>query len=165
MKLQHEAEGYLELGMPRQAISTLARLGGSAAADASTLYLQGEALRVLERYADALDPLRRAADAEPENIRVWIALGWCYKRTGRLDMAIEAMETALAVDPDEPMIRYNLACYWSVAGRKRQALGYLEQALSLDPTYRDRLEHEPDFNAIRSDPEFQAISEGSRTRG
>ena len=130
-----------------------------------TLYLQGEALRALERYADAIVPLRKVAELEPENVQVLLALGWCHKRTGRIDLAIEALETALAADNDEPLIRYNLACYHSVAGDKRHALAYLEQALALDPEYRLLIDHEPDFDPLRGDPEFQAICEGSRTRG
>lgn len=102
---------------------------------------------------------------EPENVQVLLALGWCHKRTGHIDRAIEALETALAADNDEPLIRYNLACYHSVAGDKRRALTYLEQALALDPNYRLLVEHEPDFDSLRGDPEFQTICEGSRTRG
>jgi Flp pilus assembly protein TadD len=165
MKFQHQAEGYLELGLPQQALDVLARLGAGDAPDVQTLFLQGEALRALERYGDALVPLERAAKTEPESVHIWLALGWCHKRTGRLDLAIDALETALAVDPEEALIRYNLACYWSLAGGKRQALAYLEQTLSLDPSYRGMAGHEPDFDSIRTDPEFQAICEGSRTTG
>ena len=170
MKLQHQAEGYLELGLPQQALQTLGRLGEGAnsdlpSADVRTLYLQGEALRSLERYSDAIVPLRKVAELEPENVQVLLALGWCHKRSGRIDLAIESLETALAADNDEPLIRYNLACYHSVAGEKRPALAYLEQALALDPNYRLLVEHEPDFNPLRGDSEFQAICEGSRTRG
>jgi len=165
MKIQHQAEGYMELGMPQQALDVLARLGESDASDSHTLYLQGEALRSLERYPEALVPLARVAEAEPENIRVWLAVGWCHKRTGRIDLAIDALETALAVDSDEPLIRYNLACYWSVAGGKREALAYLEQALALDPNYRLLIDNEPDFDPIRSDPGFQALCESSGTPG
>jgi Flp pilus assembly protein TadD len=139
--------------------------GGAPGADVRTLYLQGEALRALERYADAIVPLRKVAELEPENVQVLVALGWCHKRTGRIDLAIEALEMALAADSDEPLIRYNLACYHSVAGDKRHALAYLEQALALDPEYRLLIDHEPDFDSLRGDPEFQAICEGSRTRG
>ena len=166
MKLQHQAEGYLELGLPQQALNLLGRLGGSGnGSDVRTLYLQGQALRSLERYGEAIVPLRKVAELEPENVQVLLALGWCHKRVGRIDLAIEALETALAADSDEPLIRYNLACYHSVAGDKRHALAYLEQALALDPNYRLLIDHEPDFDPLRSDPEFQAICEGSRTRG
>jgi Flp pilus assembly protein TadD len=171
MKLQHQAEGYLELGLAKQALEVLARLGGAAGskesdgADVRTLYLQGQALRTLERYGEAIVPLGKVAEMEPENVQVLLALGSCHKRTGRIDLAIAALESALAADGDEPLIRYNLACYHSVAGDKRQALAYLEQALSLDPNYRLLVEHESDFDGLRGDPEFQALCEGARARG
>jgi Flp pilus assembly protein TadD len=187
MKLQHQAEGYLELGLAKQALEVLGRLGkpansagasGSSAgsansalgstgdeADVRTLYLQGEALRSLERYGEAIVPLGKVAELEPENVKVLLALGWCHKRTGRIDLAIAALEAALAADGDEPLIRYNLACYHSVAGDKRQALSFLEQALALDPNYRLLIEHEPDFDALRGDAEFQAVCEGARAQG
>jgi Flp pilus assembly protein TadD len=151
--------------MPQQALDALARVGQSDSADVQTLYLQGEALRALGRYGEALVPLGRVTQSEPENIHAWLAAGWCHKRSGRIDLAIDALETALAADPEEPLIRYNLACYWSLAGGKRQALAYLEQALSLDPSYRGLVDHEPDFDPLRSDREFQAICEGARTQG
>jgi Flp pilus assembly protein TadD len=176
MKLQHQAEGYLELGLPQQALQALGRLGGETArpdvsggdapgVDVRTLFLQGEALRSLERYVDAIVPLRKVAELEPENVQVLLALAWCHKRTGRIDLAIAALNAALAADNDEPLVRYNLACYHSVAGDKRHALAYLEQALALDPNYRLLIDHEPDFDPLRGDPEFQAVCEGSRTRG
>jgi Flp pilus assembly protein TadD len=164
MKLQHQAEGYLELGMPQQALDLLDRLEGTEGSDGQTLFLQGEALRALERFHDALIPLNRAAQAEPENIHVWLALGWCHKRTGRLDWAIDALETARSLDPEDALVRYNLACYLTLAGKKRQALTYLEQAVSLDPHFGRLSEREADFDSLRSDPEFRAILEGSRTR-
>ena len=160
IKLQREAEGYLELGLSRRALDVLARLGDPARLDGHSLYLWGEALRDLDRFEDALVPLGRASEIEPENIHIWIALGWCHKRLGRLDLAIEALEEALAADPDESLIHYNLACYWSLAGNKQRALGYLEQSLSLDSSYARRTAAEPDFDPIRDDPEFQAVVKG-----
>ena len=156
-KIQREAEGYLELGMPEQALQTLGRLGDPTGFESDALYLWGEGLRTLERYFEALLPLERAARAAPNDIRVHIALGWCYKRTGRLDLAIDALEHALIVEPDMALLRYNLACYLSLAGQKRRALRYLSQALVLDPAYRELAEAESDFDPLRADPAFRAL--------
>jgi Flp pilus assembly protein TadD len=157
-KLQREAEGYLELGLSQQACDTLARLGDPTQFGTTTLYLWGEALRGLERYQEAVAPLRKAAEAEPENIHVWLALGWCHKRTGRIDLAIESMENALAADPADPLLHYNLACYLSLAGSKDRALGHLSEAVSKDANYRLLAGTESDFDPIRSDPDFQALT-------
>ncbi len=160
IKLQREAEGYLELGLSRRALMVLARMGDPTRLDGHSLYLWGEALRSLERFDDALTPLSRAAEIEPENIHIWLALGWCHKRLGKLDLAIEDLEEALAADPNESVIHYNLACYWSLAGNKQRALGYLEQSLALDPRFARQTATEPDFDPIRDDPDFQAVIKG-----
>jgi tetratricopeptide (TPR) repeat protein len=74
-------------------------------------------LRSLKRYREALKPLEVAAALRPAEIRVAIALGWCYKRTHRLAQAIDALERACRHNPDAPgLLHYNLACYWSLAG-------------------------------------------------
>jgi len=157
-KVQREAEGYLELGLPHLALDVLTRLGSPADFGAPTLYLWGETLRTLGRWRDALEPLQRASHADPENIHIWLALAWCHKRTGRIDLAVEAMSSALAADPNEALLHYNLACYLSMSGEKDRALGHLSQALSLDPDYRRWLDDELDFDPIRADPEFQALT-------
>jgi hypothetical protein len=68
------------------------------------------------------------------------------------------LEEALAVAPEEAIVHYNLACYFSLAGNKGRALAHLAEALSIDPTFRDRIGEESDFNAIRSDADFQALT-------
>jgi Flp pilus assembly protein TadD len=120
-------------------------------------YLMGETLRELARYNEALFPLERSADLIPDDIHVWLALGWCYKRTGQLSKAIEALEHAAEVDPGEAIIHYNLACYWSLARNRAQALRYLAHALEMDANFRDIVLDEPDFQPLRQDPEFKLM--------
>ncbi len=108
------------------------------------------ALRPSCRWSEPLR-LRRTTSASASR------LAWCYKRTGRLDLAIESLEQTLIVEPDEPLLRYNLACYLSLAGQKRRALRQLSQALAIDPTYRKLAENESDFDPLRADPEFKSL--------
>ena len=124
------------------------------------MFLWGEALKALDRFEEALVPLRHAAQSTPDDIRVWLALGWCYKRTGQLNSAIESLETALVAEPDEALLHYNLACYWSLAGNREQSLRYLSQSLSIEPGYRHLIDAEADFDSMRNDPEFKAICQG-----
>jgi len=121
-------------------------------------YLQGEALRSMERHREAIDLFRVAEIEHPGQLHVLLALGWCYKRIGHLDDAIEALEDALCVHPDEGILNYNLACYWSLAGETEIALQYLSQAFEIEPSYRDMVVQEPDFDSIRNDTRFQALT-------
>ena len=121
-------------------------------------YLRGEALRMLDRYSDAIGPLKRASEEMPSKLYVWLALGWCYKRINRIDLAIESLEEALEIEPPDAIVYYNLACYWSLAGNKRQALLFLAQAIERDGKYREMVADESDFDPIRADPTFQALT-------
>lgn len=154
-----EAEGYLELGMPQTALDLLAGIQDPGTFRGQQLYLSGEAWRAMERFHEAVVALEQASDLIPSKLDVWLALGWCRKRTGRLDLAIEALERAEEVSPGEALIQYNLACYWSLAGKKQRALKYLQRAISTDAHFRDLIGDEPDFDPIRSDPEFRALIE------
>lgn len=153
-----EAEGYLELGMTGHAIVALQRHGKLVHASARGCYLLGEALREVSRYEEALIPLRRSATLEPDYLYVWLALGWCYKRTGKLSSAIDALERALDFGPREAILHYNLACYWSLAHDASHALDHLAQALRIDAAYRDLVDDESDFDALRSDPGFKLLT-------
>lgn len=163
-KIIREAEGYLELGLPQQALQTLSRLGELEQFGLEALYLWGESLRTLERYSEAILPLERAAKLAPKDIRVRLALGWCYKRIGRVDLAIRALEEALALEPNEALLHYNLACYFSLSGRKDEALHRLARAIALDSGYREMAKQEEDFVQLRTDPEFQALCAGLKRR-
>ena len=173
-QLLREAEGYLELTtvladqfplsverrdiLANRALEILSRVESSGSNKAHALYLSGQCFRTMERYHEAIEPLKQSADLDGENTHVWLALGWCYKRIGRLDLAIQALEEAMTVDNDEAIIHYNLACYWSLTGNVKLAVMYLSQAFELDPNYRDLVSREADFNPIRKHPHFLALT-------
>jgi len=168
-----EAEGYLDLvslfegewspsavstaRLANRCLDVLDRLPSNVAAGGPASFLRGQALRLLGRYSDAIAPLREAADSEPSDIESRLALGWCYKRSGKLSLAIESLEEALAIDASQAIVHYNLACYWSLAQHLDHALRYLSQALTMDEKYRLLIESESDFDPIRSDPGFQSL--------
>jgi len=170
-QILREAEGYLDLvtscsdelalsketrdRIAQRALDTLGRLDANSRERVDALYLSGQALRIMERHGPAIEVLGQAAELDHDNIHVWLALGWCHKRMGRLDKAIESLEEALQVDDRQAIVHYNLACYWSLAKNVKWAVEYLERAFELDSTYRDLVAQERDFDPIRHHPRFQ----------
>ena len=122
--------------------------------------LTGEALRALEQISRGPEAAGSGRGAPPGDIGVAIALGWCYKRTHRLAQAIDALERAARSNPDEPLLHYNLACYWSLADNAAKALDELALALDLDPDLRALIADESDFDGLRGDPEFERLTVG-----
>ena len=157
-RLLREAEGYLELDLPRLAINALSRMEDPGSFRGHQLWLWGEALRALGEFVEAATMLEEAAELTPSKLEIFISLGWCYKRTNRLPDAIGALERAREANPDQAIVYYNLACYQSLAGNKDAALEYLSQALIMQPGYRDHVAEESDFDPIRNDPDFQTLT-------
>jgi tetratricopeptide (TPR) repeat protein len=156
-----EAEGYLMLNMPGKALEILEGRSDWATMQFEASLLTGEALRVLDRYRDALKPLEVAASLRPGDVGVAIALGWCYKRTHRLAQAIDALERAGRNNPEAPgLLHYNLACYWSLAANSNKALDELAIALDLEPDLRNLIADESDFDQLRGNPEFERLTVG-----
>jgi len=154
-----EAEGYIMLNLPAKALEIIERRSDWATMQFEASFLKGDALRALNRYREALLPLEQAARLRPKSIGVAMALGWCYKRTQRLAQAIDALETAVRHNPDEPtaILHYNLACYWSLARNPSKAINELKLALALDESFRNHLVEESDFNPLRGNPEFDKL--------
>jgi tetratricopeptide (TPR) repeat protein len=160
-RLLDEAEGYLMIELPRRALQILDSRSDWSTMPFEANLLRGEALRSLNRYREALRPLEIAANLRPSDTRVALALGWCYKRTNRLAQAIDALQRALLTHADEPLLHYNLACYWSLAGNSSKAVDALTAALDLDPDLRSLIAEEADFDQLRGKPEFDRLVLGS----
>jgi len=154
------AEGCFELGMPAQALAALERIRPLLENEPVGLFIYAEALRQLERYEEALPFLRRAIELRPGLVPVYVAIGWCAKRVGRLGEAIAAMEKALEIAPSDGLLHYNLACYLSLAGRRDEAIHQLREAIRLDRKFREHARTETDFDPIRGDEEFEGLIEG-----
>jgi tetratricopeptide (TPR) repeat protein len=74
------------------------------------------------------------------------------------EKAAEVYESFLAETPANAGFLYNLACAESLLGRKEDALQHLRQSVEIDAVYKKNALEDPDFDAIRDDPEFSAIT-------
>ena len=104
------AEGYLELNLPARALAELNTIEEQGPFEAAIALLRGEALKIQERYSEALVPLKRAATMIPSplNKRAWRSLSECYRQSGRqelaeiADLVVNAEESPEAA---QPMVR------------------------------------------------------------
>jgi tetratricopeptide (TPR) repeat protein len=72
--------------------------------------------------------------------------------------AAETYEQFLDESPGDGGFLYNLACAESRLGRKEAALGHLRQAVEAEARFAKNAAEDSDFDAIRDDPEFSAIT-------
>jgi adenylate cyclase len=67
---------------------------------------------------------------------------------------------ALAIDPDDILVQYNVACTYSRLGDREQALDLLERSLPrTGPEWSRWIRHDSDLDSLRTHPRFQKILE------
>ncbi|HOW84963.1 MAG TPA: protein kinase [Candidatus Aminicenantes bacterium] len=126
------AQVYQELGRPEDARA--ARLRGVASVE-KHVDLHPDDARALYMGANGL-----------------VALG--EKARG-----LEWARRARRIDPDDPMLLYNLGCIHALAGDLEEAVDCLERAAAGGLLQKGWYEHDGDLDPLRGHPRFQALLE------
>jgi adenylate cyclase len=66
-------------------------------------------------------------------------------------------ERALELEPDEPMVLYNVGCVYSLAGEIDRALECIERSVSSRLAYVEWLRQDSNLDPLRDHPRFQAL--------
>jgi TolB-like protein/Flp pilus assembly protein TadD len=76
---------------------------------------------------------------------------------GELEKGLEWANQALAMDPEEPMVLYNVACIQSLAGKMEDAIDSLERAVKNGLTQMSWLEHDSNLDPLRKHERYEAL--------
>jgi len=79
---------------------------------------------------------------------------------GEKDRAFEWSSRALAIDPDDVLTQYNVACFHALLGEGDKAIALLERLLpQANHETKDWVKYDSDLDSIRSHPRYQKILE------
>jgi serine/threonine protein kinase/Tfp pilus assembly protein PilF len=93
----------------------------------------------------------------PDDSRALYLGAGALLKTGDRQRCLEWVNRALALDPQEPLTLYNVACTYSLLGQGEQAIDCLEQAVRYGYRHRQWLEHDSDLDNLRQHPRFQVL--------
>jgi tetratricopeptide (TPR) repeat protein len=132
--------------------------------DYQALLMQADVCQALGRCADAqatsrlgLERAERYAGLHPDDARP-LALGaghWCL--LGDTERALDWVERAMALDPQEPLTLYNVACVYALSGRRDDAVDCLEKAVAHGYSDREWMRKDADLAVLHGHPRFEAL--------
>jgi tetratricopeptide (TPR) repeat protein len=105
----------------------------------------------------AIGEFRAALAIDPNYAMARNNLGSAYFLRGNDSLAIREFLAALSIDGVYVSPYYNLATLYARRGEARQAIAFLTRALTLDPAVVTWLQADPEFDGMRSMPEFQRL--------
>jgi len=123
--------------------------------------------RSLDRHGDSESAARRGIEraekelnVHPENPRPAYLGATALAALGEMDRAKEWASRALAIDPDDVLTQYNVACVYSLLGDIESAFDLLERLLPhANHETKAWIKHDSDFDALRSHPRYQKVLE------
>jgi serine/threonine protein kinase/Tfp pilus assembly protein PilF len=96
-------------------------------------------------------------DLIPDDTRACVLGASAFASLGEVDRSAALAKRALAIDPDDPMLLYNVACAYAQLHKTEDALDCLESAVDKGYGHKEWIEHDSDFSSIRDTPRFKAI--------
>ncbi len=126
----------------------------------------GMAYMGMNRQEDALNAYRRAwqvaekhLELHPDDARALYLGAVALFRLGERSRSLQWARSALAIDPEDCGILYNVACTYALQGKIEEAIDCLEKAMKHAFWYKRWAQHDCDLDALRQHPRFQALME------
>jgi Flp pilus assembly protein TadD len=107
----------------------------------------------------AIGQLKEVVRLEPDNFEAHLDLGICYAQKGFYAEAERAYARASELNRDDLLLNYNAAALYALWSKPDKAKGYLRRAVAQDAAkVRGWLSSDPMFDALKGDPEFEAMA-------
>lgn len=158
-----------------------ARMSEGKFADAVKLFERASALRpedqeavgmLAQAYAGSGQPLEAIAarrrtiklleqqlELTPDDARACIMAGVHSSVLGEADAAESYVRKALAIDADDPMLLYNVACVYASIGKIEESMTSLERAVDAGFGHKEWIEHDPDLIPLQGMARYKKILE------
>ena len=105
----------------------------------------------------ALDTIQRHLEMNPHDTRALYFGAQNLVLIGENDKGVELAERALGQDQDEPVVLYNVACFYALQGDKDRCIELLTKAIDEGWGDREWLETDSDLDTVRDDERFKAL--------
>jgi serine/threonine protein kinase/Flp pilus assembly protein TadD len=130
-----------------QAVSLLVGVyhGLGRAADAAAT--EKRALQLVEKYSAS----------HPDDARALYLGATILVRIGEHEKGAEWARRAIAIDPEETSILYNVACVFALLGKTEDAFTCLGKVMHAGTFYKNWAAKDSDLDSLRSDPRFHAM--------
>jgi serine/threonine protein kinase/Flp pilus assembly protein TadD len=106
-----------------------------------------------------LEAAQRRLELFPDDGRALTLGASALVGLGEHKCGLEWAERALAADPEEPSILYNVACTYARLGHTERALDCLDEAVTFGFVQKGWIDHDATLDSLRSHPRFLTLLE------
>jgi len=126
------AIGWIELGLPQEAVGELVRMSPAGRQHPDVLGIEWDLCAHAHRWQEALEIASRILETDDTRSTGWINRSYALHALHRTAEASSALLPAVALFPANGIIPYNLACYACQLNRMPEAREWLRQAMAIE---------------------------------
>lgn len=144
------AEGWLMLGNPIEAHEELERISGEGSAHPGVLAMRWQVYAAARWWEAAYVVAKALCELAPQSCEAWICQANTLRNYRGVMEAWNLLLRKVSYFPDDPIIRYNLACYAAQIGLLEESCGWLVQAFELEESVQLKLAaiYDPDLQPL-----------------
>jgi len=130
-------------------------------------FFRAQALHGLHReedadaaYGEALEVIKRHLELHPDDPRALYLGSPALVRLGDRETALQWTRQALAMDPEDTGVLYNVACNFATLEQADESLDCLDKAISAGGgSYKAWMDNDPSLDPVRDHPRFKELLE------
>ena len=107
------------------------------------------------RFEEAIINYRKALHHNKNFKEATINLSTAYMKSSDFDTALKTLQQGMRLDPENPYIHYNYACYYSLLGQPDASLKKLKEAIEFGFDQFKQIETDLDLENLRQSDEFK----------
>ena len=139
------ASGWLELGMPEDALEELKGLSGEDSEDRKVLELKLAAQMAQMAWQLAAETAKCLCTQAVDEPEYFLNAAYCLHETGETEEARKWLLRGPEVLSEQPVFHYNMACYLWQLGEKERAHNHLAKAVEMDESFMESARHDKDL--------------------
>ncbi len=144
-KILRAASGWLELGMPDDALEELQNLGADDTQDRKAMELTLAALMLKEDWNKASRIAAQLCELAVDEPDFFLHAAFCIHEAGDTGEAKNWLLRGPGVLQEMPVFHYNMACYLWTLGEKERARNHLSKAVEMDESFLEFAREDSDL--------------------
>lgn len=142
------ADGYLYLGLPKEALSELDSIAQEDQAVPTVMLARIRVLLHLRRWKDAEKLSLEGAQLHPVEEEFTVQRAFALHQMRKGDLAVEVLLAAPEWIRRTGILHYNLACYEARLGDLQTAQQCIEAAIQINAAMKKNAKTDPDLQAL-----------------
>ena len=118
-------------------------------------YNEGNKFLNKGNWEEAVTHYRMALHHNKNFEEAYVNLSTAYLSGKKFNESQKILSTLEEINPSNPSLHYNLACYHTLTGQDGPALNALQRAVELGFKNLESIETDPDLESLRSNPKFE----------